>query len=232
MQRRHFLATVSTAALALKAQSPAHSRFRQSAMMVNFPNTSFEDACAAAAGVGCKGFDLVDPKDWPTLKKNGLICSLYHNNANTFKDGIIHPEVHAQQEKLVHADIDLAAATGYPNVILVGGERQGMKTEEGSDHAVAFLNRIKAHAEDKNVNIVMEPVNPIDRPDQILSKLAITADICKRVHSPRVKILFDIYHVQQIDGDVSNNLRKYFPLIGHIILQESPVATRSTRRRS
>ena len=222
LNRRIFLTAAGAAAVGLcaplgKAQSTKKSRFKQSAMMVNFfPKTSLDDACRDAARVGCAGFDLIDPKDWPTLKKHGLLCTLYHNNANTFEDGIIHPEVHAAQEKLVHADIDLAAANGCPNLILVGGMRRGMKIDEGSDHAVAFLNRVKAHAEDKAMNIVMEPVNPVDRPDQILNKLAITAEICQRVNSPRVKILFDIYHVQQIDGDVSNNLRKYFPWIGHI----------------
>ncbi len=191
-------------------------RFKQSAMAVNFPaNTPLEEICKAAARAGCSGLDLIEPKDWPMLKKYGLVQTLYHDLGNTFEDGIIHPEVHAEQEKLAHAAIERAKGSGVPNVILVGGQKRGMSIEEGSDQAVAFLNRIKGHAEDSGVNVVLEPVNPVDRPDQILNRLGITVDICKRVNSPRVKILFDIYHAQKIDGDVCENIRKYYPWIAH-----------------
>ena len=185
-------------------------------MMVNFPNMTLEDACKQVSRLGCAGFDLIQPKDWPTLKKYGLIPALHHDFANTFADGIIHPEVHDSLEKVEHAAIDRAAANGCPNVIVVGGQKRGMAVEQGMDNAVKFLNRIKAHAEDKGINIVLEPVNPVDRPDQILNRLGLTAEICKRVNSPRVKILFDIYHAAKIDGDVAQHLRDLYPLIGHI----------------
>ena len=185
-------------------------------MMVNFPNMIFEDACKQAARLGCAGMDLIQPKDWPTLKKYGLIPVLHHDLANTFADGIIHPEVHDSLEKVEHAAIERASANGCPNVIVVGGQKRGMPVEQGMDNAVKFLNRLKAHAEDKGVNIVLEPVNPVDRPDQILNKLGLTAEICKRVSSPRVKILFDIYHAAKIDGDVAQHLRDLYPWIGHI----------------
>jgi hydroxypyruvate isomerase len=218
MHRRNFVTLLAAGAVAATAQTaPRKGKFKQSVMGVNFaPNTPMDEMCRQAARIGFTGFDLIDPKDWPTLKQHGLIPTLYHDNGNTFEDGIIHPEVHEAQEKLLHADIDRAAANACPNVIVVGGQRRGMPYQEGSDHAVAFLNRVKAHAEEKGVNIVLEPVNPVDRPDQILNRLGITADICKRVNSPRVKMLFDIYHAQKIDGDVASNLRQYFPWIGHI----------------
>jgi hydroxypyruvate isomerase len=218
MRRRDFLPLMTAGVLAgqAPAQAPRKGRFQQSAMAVNFAaGTPLEEMCRQAARLGCKGFDLAEPKDWPTLKKFGLVPTLYHDAGNTFEDGIIHPEIHAAQEKLLHEDIDRAAANGCPNVIVVGGQRRGMPPQEGSDHAVAFLNRMKSHAEDKGVNIVLEPVNPVDRPDQLLNRLELTADICKRVNSPRVKILFDIYHAQRIDGEVSDNIRKYYPWIAH-----------------
>ena len=185
-------------------------------MMVNFPGMAFEDACRQVARLGGAGFDLIQPEDWPTLKKYGLIPVLHHDFGNTFEDGIIHPEVHENLEKIEHAAIDRAAAAGCPNVIVVGGQKRGLAVEQGMDNAVKFLNRLKAHAEDKGVNVVLEPVNPVDRPDQILNRLGLTAEICKRVNSPRVKILFDIYHAAKIDGDVAQHLRDLSPYIGHI----------------
>jgi hydroxypyruvate isomerase len=222
MHRRNFVTALAGglagASVVASAQTaPRKGKFKQSAMAVNFPpNTPVEDMARAAARIGFTGMDLIEPTDWPTLKKYGLIPTLYHDLGNTFEDGIIHPEVHAAQEKLLHGDIDRAAAAACPNVIVVGGQRRGMGTEEGMAHAVEFLNRVKAHAEEKGVNIVLEPVNPVDRPDQILNRLGITAEICKRVNSPRIKILFDIYHAQKIDGDVAANIRQLFSWIGHV----------------
>jgi hydroxypyruvate isomerase len=230
MQRRTFITTVAAGTLAATvsaqtaqnllqqpATAPARkSRYQQSAIMVNFdPKMPFDEMCKTAARLGCKGFDLVEAKDWPTLKKYGLLPTIYWNPGNTFDDGIIRPELHAAQEKLLHGDIDHAAANSCPNVIRVGGQRRGMPLEQGMDNAVAFLNRVKAHAEDKGVTIILETMNPVDRPDQILNRLEITGEICKRVNSPRVKMLFDIYHAQRIGGDICDNIRKYYPLIAH-----------------
>jgi hydroxypyruvate isomerase len=222
MHRRSFvtalaggLAAASVAAIAQTA--PRKGKFKQSVMAVNFPpNTPLDEMARAAARIGFTGMDLIEPKDWPTLKKYGLIPTLYHDSGNTFEDGIIHLEIHVAQEKLLHGDIDRAASAACPDVIVVGGQRRGMAPEEGIGHAVEFLNRVKAHAEEKGVNIVLEPVNLVDRPDQVLNRLGITAEICKRVNSPRVKILFDIYHAQKIDGDVASNLRLLYPWIAHV----------------
>ncbi len=175
MNRRHFMALLGAGAATALAQPHKHSRFKQCAMMVNFPQHDAGSRPAPSrARLGCAGFDLIPPEDWPTLKKYGLIPTLYHDIANTFEDGIIHTEVHDSLEKIEHAAIERAAAAGgCPTVIVVGGQKRGMAVEQGMDNAVKFLNRIKAHAEDKNVNIVMEPVNPVDRPDQILNRLGL-----------------------------------------------------------
>jgi hydroxypyruvate isomerase len=207
------------AAAGLAAQSqPAHkrARFKQSAMKVNFgPNASFEDMCRSAARVGLVGFDLITPVEFPILKKNGLICTMVHDERVTFEDGIIHQEAWERTERALRETIDLCAASGYPNTIAVGGQKRGMSQEEGIKNAIAFLNRVKGHAEQKNVTILLEPVNGADRPDQILNRLGLTFDICKRVNSPRVKTLFDIYHAQRIDGDLVRNIRENFQWIGH-----------------
>ena len=121
----------------------------------------------------------------------------------------------------MHEEIDLCAANGYPNIITVGGERRGIGYEEGKEHCAALLNRVKSHAEDKGITICIEVVNSkykdpeYGRADAIFDRLAWGADVCRRVNSPRVKMLFDIYHVQIMEGDVCANIREYFPLIAH-----------------
>jgi len=230
MRRRDFLGGVAavTIANAARAQSPSpvhrRGRVKQTLMRVNFgrdTKLSFDDMCREAARLGCVGFDLIAPQDWPTLKKHGLICTMAPAMGVTIRDGLIRPELHDAIEKSMHEEIDLCAANAYPNIITVGGERRGIGYEEGKDRCAALLNRVKAHAEDKGVTICIEVVNSkytdpeFGRADAIFDRLAWGADVCARVASPRVKILFDIYHVQIMEGDVAANIRKYFPLIAH-----------------
>ena len=229
MDRRSFLATLAAGAAAVTSEAqaarpPQARRIKQSLMRFAFgPSTtlSFDDMCREAARFGYAGFDLVGPQDWPTLKKHGLVCTMAPAMGVTIRDGLIRPELHAAIERSMHEEIDLCAANGYPNIITVGGERRGIGYEEGKGHCTALLNRVKAHAEDKGVTICIEVVNSkytdpeFGRADAIFDHLEWGADVCRRVGSPRVKILFDIYHVQIMDGDVCANIRKYYPLIAH-----------------
>jgi hydroxypyruvate isomerase len=233
MRRRDFLAGVAAAGVvAARAHAqtqappaaPRAGRIRQALMRVNFgrdTKLSFDDMCREAARFGYHGFDLVGPPDWPTLKKHGLVCTMAPAMGVTIRDGLIRPELHDAIEKSMHDEIDLCASNGWPNLITVGGERRGIGDEEGKAHCAALLDRVKARAEDKGVTICIEVVNSkykdpeFGRADAIFDRLAWGADVCKRVNSPRVKILFDIYHVQIMEGDVAANIRQYFPLIAH-----------------
>jgi hydroxypyruvate isomerase len=241
MRRRDFvtaLAAANAAAAQTSAPSVANSgapvqrkgRIKQSVMRANFdPKMPLDDICREAARLGAKGFDLAGPNDWPTLKKYGLIPTMAGSPAS-FKDGMIRPELHDALEKSFGTAIDGAAAAGCPNVITVGGQRRGMSNEEGADHAVAFLHRIKAHAEDRNTTICMEIMNSrltpdtVGRLDQMCDHVAWGAGVVKRVNSPRVKILFDIYHVQIMYGGIVRNIRDNFQWIGHFRFAAQAIA--------
>jgi hydroxypyruvate isomerase len=199
-------------------------RLKQALMRVNFgpgSTLTFDDMCREAGRAGFVGFDLVGQQDWPTLKKYGLVCTMAPSIGVTIRDGLIRPELHDAIETSMHEEIDLCASNGWPNIITVGGERRGMSDEEGREHCAALLNRVKAHAEDKGVNICIEVVNSkytdpaFGRADAMFDHLEWGAEVCRRVNSPRVKILFDIYHVQIMEGDVCANIRKYFALTAH-----------------
>jgi hydroxypyruvate isomerase len=226
MLRRYFLAAVGVAKLASAQGSPPvarKGRIKQSAMVVNFTNSgmTFDAMAETAARLGCKGMDLIPPKDWPTLEKYGLISTTCPRDIMTIEDGMLRKEQHDRLEKNMHGLIEQCAAHKCPNMIAVGGQRRGMSYEEGTDICVAFLNRLKAHAEDRGVTICLEIMNSkytnpdLGRVDQICDHVAWGVGVCKRVNSPRVKILFDIYHVQIADGDVSQNIRDNIQWIGH-----------------
>jgi hydroxypyruvate isomerase len=235
MKRRSFLATVAAAGVAAAQSSPVgvaaqaqpkvqrKGRLKQSLFRNVFgdPNMSFDDQCRIAADLGCVGFDLIGPQDWPTLKKYGLIPTMAPANPVTFQDGLIRKEIHDQLDAGVRAAIDQCAAGGCPNIITVGGQRRGMSLTEGADNCVAFFNRIKAHAEDKGVTICLEnmnsryPDNVLGRPDQICDHIGWGFEVCKRVNSPRVKMLFDIYHAQVMDGNLCATIKDNLQWIGH-----------------
>src|SRR6266542_4058757 len=149
MQRRAFLATVATVAVAAArpglldaAQSAPKvvrkGRLKQSLFRNVFGQTTmtFDEQCRIAADLGCVGFDLIGQQDWPTLKKYGLIPTMAGAGPVTFPDGLIHKEAHDKLEPALRAHIDMCASNGVASIISVGGQRRGMSEAEGADNAV------------------------------------------------------------------------------------------------
>ena len=222
MQRRDFLSTLaaSAATAAAQTQAPAakKGRLKQCVTRGIFGRgMNLEDSCREAAKLGIVGYDLIGPADWPTLKKYGLLPTMYPPGpGGTIPEALNRKENHERLEKAMHAAIDEAAAYGAPNIITFSGNRRGMADAEGADNCIAFLNKVKAHAEDKGVNICMEYLNSkVNHKDYMFDHIAWGVDVMKRVASPRVKILFDIYHAQIMDGDIVRNIRDYYQYIAH-----------------
>jgi hydroxypyruvate isomerase len=199
-------------------------RIKQGLWRVNFgPDTklTFDDMCREAARLGVYGFDLIDPADWPTLRKHGLEPLLAGAGPVTFPNGIIHPEVHDQLEKDLRAHVDMVASQGVKTIITIGGQRRGMPYEQGADNAVAFLNRIKGHLENRGVTLAIENMNNrrtdpnFGREDQIFGRWAWGVGVCERVNSPNVKLVCDLYHLQIMDGDIAQNIRDTIQWIAH-----------------
>jgi hydroxypyruvate isomerase len=222
MRRRDFLPTLAVP-VALAQSRPSASLARKGRLKqgvtrgVFARDMSLEDCCRQAVRLGVQGFDLIGPADWPTLKRYGLTPSMYPPGpGGSIPDGLNRRENHDRIEKSLHAAIDESAANGVPNIITFSGNRRGMNNLEGADNCVAFLNRVKAYAEDKGVTICMELLNSkVNHKDYMFDHLAWGIDVMKRVNSPRVKILYDIYHAQIMDGDIVRNIRDNIGWIAH-----------------
>lgn len=220
MRRREFLPALALSAAA--AQTPAPTaragRLKQCVTRGVFGRgANFEETCRQAARAGVKGYDLIGPADWPALKKYGLIPTMYPPGpGGNISDGINRKESHAALESKMHAAIEESATNGIPNIIALSGTRKGMPDAEGADNCVAFFERVKTHAEDRGVTICVEYLNSkVDHKDYMFDHIGWGVDVVKRVNSPRVKILFDIYHAQIMDGDIVRNIRDNFQWIGH-----------------
>ena len=200
----------------------ARTKIKQSVMSSVWGNSplSFEERCKVLARIGFKGVDLPSAQQVPILKANGLVPALMTGTGSSFQVGLIRKEEHAKFEDETRKGIDMCVDLGCPNLIGLPGERRGMPWEEASDNAVAYFNRVKGYAEQKGINLCMEITNSKvvadQRTDQVFNHLAWGFDVCKKVNSPRVKVVFDIYHVQIADGDVVRSLRDNLNWICHI----------------
>jgi hydroxypyruvate isomerase len=214
--------TPATASAQAASNARPRARIRQSVMNSVWTGTdiSFEEKCKILARIGYKGVDLPTAQQVPVLKQYGLTPALMTGTGTSFQNGLIRKEQHTQFEEAFHAGIDMCVQVGCPTLIALPGERRGMPREEAADNAVAIFNRVKGYAEQKNVTLCMEITNSKvaadQRTDQVFDHLNWGLDVCKRVNSPRVKIVYDMYHVQIADGDVTRNLRDNFNYICHI----------------
>ena len=221
MTRRTFLPAIAGGALLAAQQTTAAAtgRLKQGVTTGVFRGAqmTLDDMCREAAKLGIYGFDLIKPEDWPILKKYGITPTMTPPPyMGTIPDGINRKENHDRLEKSTREIIDLAAAAGCPNVITLSGNRRGMPDEEGAANSVLFLNRIKAQAEDKGVTICLELLNSkVNHKDYMCDHTAWGVGVMKQVNSPRVKLLYDIYHMQIMEGDIIRTIRENIQYLAH-----------------
>jgi len=165
--------------------------------------------------MGLSGIDLVEPEDWPTLRKYGLVPAMTQGKAS-IPNGFNRKENHDRLEKELQERIKLAAEAKAPNVIAFSGNRRGLPDDEGKENCIIGLRRVKKTAEDAGVTICLELLNSkVDHKDYQCDHSAWGVDVIKGVDSPRVKLLYDIYHMQIMEGDIIRTIRQNIQYIGH-----------------
>lgn len=221
-----------------------HGRIRQSLAYwcLNVPPWSWdiERICATAIDLGCQSVELVPPELWPVLRNHGLTCALAHNGMPdpVFRKGLNNPRYHEEVIARTQNAIDQASDFGFPNVITFTGYKWQdaedsasgeISLADGAASCVKALSHLGDYAQKKNVTLCLEHLNTRDDSDPMKGhpgyhgdNIDYCADILKRVNSKHVKLLFDIYHVQIMHGDVTRRLRQYRDLIGHVHTAGSP----------
>jgi hydroxypyruvate isomerase len=165
--------------------------------------------------MGVLGRDLVGRDEWPTLQKYGLVATMVPG-AGSIKSGLNNKANHPKLLDDFQANIRAAAEYKWPNVICMAGDRAGISDEEGMDNCLVALKEAVKIAEDQGVTICMELLNSrVDHPGYMCDKSAWGFELCRRVGSPRFKLLYDIYHMQIMEGDLIATLKKNIQYIGH-----------------
>ncbi len=219
MTRRTILTAAGGATLAAAAfaqtTEPKKGRLKQSAARWCYRQMSLDDLCANAAKIGLVGIDLVGHEDWPTVQKYGLTPAMTPG-AGTIPDCWNRTENHDRLVKEMQENIDRAAAAKVPNVITFSGNRRGMPDDVGLANCVTGLNRVKKYAEDKDVMICVELLNSkVNHKDYMCDHTAWGVELVKRVDSPKVRLLYDIYHMQIMEGDIIRTIRENIQYIAH-----------------
>jgi hydroxypyruvate isomerase len=180
---------------------------------------TLERLCQVAAAMGLKSVELVQPENWPILKKHGLICAMAnsHGFVKGFNDKANHEMCIAEIKK----SVDACAEAGFPSVITFSGFRNGIPDDVGLENTVEGLKRVIGYAEQKKINLCIEVLNSRvnvemkGHPGYMGDKVEWCGEVCRRIASPRMKLLFDIYHVQIMEGDIITRIRQWKDYIGH-----------------
>jgi len=230
VSRRNLIRNTSLVAagtVAARLAGPAHAldmnsvkrvatkgRIRQSVSRWCFGKWSLDQLCRVSKKLGLEAIDLLGPGDFATVKKYGLTASMVSSHSLT--NGLADKKFHDQCLAKLRGAIDATAEAGFPNVISFSGNRRGIPDDVGVENAVAALKKIVGHAEKKKITICLEYLNSkVNHKDYMLDNMAWGAEVCKRVGSERVKILYDIYHAQIMEGDIIRTIRTYKDYIGH-----------------
>jgi hydroxypyruvate isomerase len=203
----------------LTGEDPAparRNRIHQSACRWCYKDIPLDQLCAYAAKISMKGIDLLSTDEWEVPRRYGLICTMGQAGGGTIPDALNRPEHHAAIEAAFRTNIPLAAKMGVPNVITFSGNRRGMNDEEGARNTVTGLNRVKKIAEDNGVTICMELLNSkVNHPDYMCDHTAWGVRVVEEVNSPNVKLLYDIYHMQIMEGNLIATITKNMAWLGH-----------------
>ncbi|MGB8170801.1 MAG: TIM barrel protein [Chthoniobacteraceae bacterium] len=227
------LATTAALGLAARAQDATlearsdvglfhtkNGRIRQSVVPWCFKPMSPEELIGHAAAMGLQSVELIDPKHWPKIKELGMTVAIAGSHG--FAKGFAHKEEWAECHKILRERIEQCAAFGAERVITFSGFRRGLSDEEGIANMVAGLKELVGFAEEKKVTLCIEMLNSRvavemkGHPDYFCDSMERTVEICRQIGSERVKILFDLYHVQIMHGDVIARIKQHRDYIAHV----------------
>ncbi len=190
-------------------------RLKQSVCRWCYDKIPLDTLCKAAKEIGLASVELLDEDEWAVAKSHGLTCAV-SNGPSTIPVGFNRRSEHDRLVKDSERLLPLVAAAGLPNMIVFSGNRAGMSDGEGLENCVVGLKRITPIAERLGVTVVMELLNSkVDHKDYMCDRTPWGAELVRRVESPRFKLLYDIYHMQIMEGDVIRTIRDNFDAIGH-----------------
>jgi hydroxypyruvate isomerase len=198
------------------AASQLKGNIRHSVCKWCYGSIPLEEFCVAAKQIGLESVELLETRDFPILKKQGLVCAMVSGVPGGITNGLNRKENHDAIVKFFEETAPTVAEYGYPNIIVFSGNRKGMSDDEGLANCAAGLKRIVPIAEKHKVTVCMELLNSKrSHKDYMCDHTAWGVELCKQVGSERFKLLYDIFHMQIMDGDIIDTIKENYQYIGH-----------------
>src|SRR5579871_981648 len=198
-----------------EAARPLKGRIHQSVSRWCYGKIPLDTLCDRAKEFGLVGIDLLQENEWATVKSHGLLCTMAYG-IGSIPDGWNHTENHDRLVAEAERMIPKVAQAGLPNIITFSGNRRGLSDVQGLENCVAGLKRIAKLAEAQRVTVCMELLNSKrDHKDYQCDHTPWGVEVCKQVGSERIKLLYDIYHMQIMEGDVISCIRENISHIAH-----------------
>jgi len=197
------------------AEARIKGNIKQSVCRWCYSKIPLDQLAAEAKRMGFKSIDLLKPDEYTQIKATGLTCAML-TGISSIENCLNRKDQHERCEAAGRKLIDFAAAEGLPSVICFSGNRKGMSDDEGLENCAIGLGRFIKYAEEKKVNIVMELLNSrVDHPDYMCDHTEWGVKLCKKLGSERFKLLYDIYHMQIMEGNVIETIKANKAYIAH-----------------
>lgn len=181
-----------------------------------YPKISLDDLCKAAKEMGMSSIELQGPDEWPTIQKYGLTCAMPWGAGKGIVDGWNDPKLHDELLASFEDVIPKAAKAGLDKIITFSGNRKGLSDEQGLENCAKGLKRLMKTAEKYKVTVSMELLNSkVNHKDYQCDHTKWGVELAKMIGSERFKLLYDIYHMQIMEGDVIATIKEYHPYISH-----------------
>lgn len=214
------MSAVPSLALASSADEnmnrPLKNNIHQSACYWCYGSIPLEEFCAALKKLGLPAIDLLQPDQLPLAQKYGLYCAMCYGGDLGIPKGFNDPQYHDTMIKNYTEQIPLIAKYGFKNVICFSGNRNGMDDETGLKNCAEGLKKILPVAEKHGMTMVMELLNSkVNHHDYMCDHTAWGVELCKNIGSENFKLLYDIYHMQIMEGDVIHTIRDNHQYIAH-----------------
>ena len=204
------------------ASEPLKGNIHHSVSKWCFGDIPLDEFCEICKRIGIESVELLDPVDWPTVKKHGLTVAMAQGAGlgidRGFNDPQLHDELVASYEKV----IPMVAEAGLTNLICFAGRRNGVTDLQGWENCEKGLKRLLPIAEKYHVVLTMELLNSVGHKDYLCDHTVWGVELCRRLGSPNFKLLYDIYHMQIMEGNIIENIRKYHTYFSHIHTGGSP----------
>lgn len=204
------------------AKEERKGRIKQAVCSSIWRKFPFEPFLKQCKELGIVGLDFAPRKHWPLLKEHGLVVTMA-SGAGSIKNGLNNPSLHDKQLAQFKENIKAAADAGWRNVICMAGDRKGIRDEQGMENCRQILKEAVKIAADHDITICMELLNSkVNHPGYMCDYTAWGVELCKRVGSPHFKLLYDIYHMQIMEGDIIRTIRDNIEYIGHFHTAGNP----------